>query len=685
MNISSYFDREISWLFFNYRVLQEAKDKSVPLFERIKFLAIYSSNLDEYYRVRVASLRALINLKQNERKKIAFNPEVLLNQISHTVTKQQIEFGRIYKNEILPELNRNNIHIVDERNLNKYQKKQLDNYWNETLKYYIAPTYLVNKRINLFLNNESLYLVNKIIKKNIYEEKSRFRFALIEIPSNHLPRFFFFPQSYGIHKIIFLDDIIKYYLPKIFPKYDIVDSHSIKLTRDAHLYIEDEFTGNLLEKIKTGLNKRTTGVPSRFLYDESMPDETLRFLISYFRLDKNDLVKGARYHNFKDFFTLQNPVKRSMLYSLQLPLPSKHIDKGKPLFSSIRKKDILLHYPYQSYNYVLNFLNEAAKDKKVKEIKITLYRVAEDSLIVKSLIRAVQNGKKVTAFVEIKARFDEELNLFWAKEMIEAGVNVLYSFPGLKVHAKLCLIKRIENRMTQYYSYLCTGNFNEKTSRIYSDFGLFTEDERLTKDIRKIFWFLSKQELFGTTKHILTAPQSLRRGLEQLINNEIKNAKLGLPANIKIKVNNIEDKKMIKKLYKASQSGVKIDMIVRGICCLIPGVTNLSENIKIHSIVDRYLEHGRIFIFYNGGDEKVYLASADLMKRNLSRRIEVAFPIYNNSLKKLLKKIFEIQFNDNVKTRIINEFQDNQYIKHYGTSKIRSQYETYRYLKKMNS
>ncbi|HED07461.1 MAG TPA: polyphosphate kinase 1 [Ignavibacteria bacterium] len=685
MNISIYFNREISWLSFNYRVLQEAKDKTVPLYERIKFLAIYSSNLDEYYRVRISSLRTLINLKRSEHKKLSFNPEVLLNQINYVIKNQQIEFGNIYRNEIIPLLNKRNIFILDDKNLNKHQKKFLDNYFEEVLKDYCAPTFLVNKKINLFLNNDALYLVVKIKKKNIDGRKHRLKYALIEIPSNHLPRFIFFPQYHGRHNFIFLDDIIRYCLPKLFPNHDIFDSYSIKLTRDAELYIEDEFTGNLLEKIKLGLSKRTTGAPSRFLYDKKMPDDFLQFITDYFRLEKNDLVKGAGYHNFNDFFSLQNPIKRSMVYSPQPPLQSKFILGNRSFFNSIRKKDILLHYPYQSYNYVLNFLNEVATDKKVKEIKITLYRVATDSSVVKSLIKAVQNGKKVTVFVEVKARFDEELNLFWAKEMEEAGVNVLYSFPGLKVHAKLCLIKRIENTKTKYYAYLATGNFNEKTAKIYSDFGFFTSDERLIKDMRKIFWFLSKQENLQITKYLLTAPNGLRLGLEALIDNEIANAKKGMPASIKFKMNNIEDKKMIRKLYKASRAGVKIDMIVRGICCLKPGIINLSENIKVYSIVDRYLEHSRVFIFHNGGDEKIYLASADLMKRNLNRRIEVAFPIYSKSLKKIIKKLFDIQYKDNVKSRIINEFQDNQYKKDDADYKLRSQYETYRYLKGMNS
>ena len=684
MNISNYYNREISWLSFNYRVLQEAKDKSVPLFERIKFLAIYSSNLDEYYRVRVASLRTLSNLKRSEYKKLSFNPEVLLNQINYIVTNQQIEFGNIFKNEIIPLLNKSNIFILDEKRINKHQKKFLDNYFEEVLKNYCAPTFLVNKKINLFLNNDALYIVVKIKKKNYDGRKHKFKYALIEIPSSHLPRFIFLPKYRGRHNIIFLDDIIRYCLPKLLPNYDLYGLYSIKLTRDAELYIDDEFTGNLLEKIKSGLSKRETGVPSRFLYDENMPDDFLQFITDYFRLEKNDLVKGGRYHNFKDFFTLQNPTKRSMVYSPHPPLPSKFFSLDKSFFNSIRKKDILLHYPYQSYNYVLNFLNEAAIDKKVKEIKITLYRVATDSSVVKSLIKAVQNGKKVTVFVEVKARFDEELNLFWAKEMEEAGVNVLYSFPGVKVHAKLCLIKRIENRKIKFYAYLATGNFNEKSSKIYSDFGFFTSDERLIKDIRKIFRFLSNHEKHQTTKHLLTAPHYLRSGFEALIENEITNAKNGLPSSIKIKINNLEDKKMIRKLYKASKAGVKIDMIVRGICCLKPGIINLSENIKVYSIVDRYLEHSRIYIFHNGGDEKIYLASADLMKRNLSRRIEVAFPIYNKSLKEMLKKLFDIQVKDNVKSRIINEFQDNQYKRDDTHSKIRSQYETYKYLKEMN-
>lgn len=691
-----FFNRELSWLSFNQRVLQEAKDPGVPLYERIKFLAIFSSNLDEFFRVRVASLRALMNLKKKSQKDLKFDVEKLLDKLHGKVVKLQEEYGSIYVNDLRPELEKNNIFLVDHTQLNPLQRDFVAEIFNAQVVPHIMPMIVAKKKITPFLRNQRLYLAVKLSSKNVRASKKnaesksvpkskRYIYAIVEIPTNHIDRFILLPKVGNNNYIIFLDDVIRLFLPQIFYGYTIHESYAVKLTRDAELYIEDEFAGNLLEKIKKSLAKRGSGAPSRFLYDRSMPVDFLKYLKEALLLTDEDLYPGAKYHNFSDFFGFPNPGIKELNYKDVKPLNSSSIDKFDNIFTAIKRRDFMFYFPYHTYDYVTNTIEAAATDPNVTSIKITQYRVAKDSKIVNSLIKAAHRGKDVTAFVEIKARFDEEINIKSAEEMQKAGVKVLYSMPGLKVHAKMALISRKESGKIKNYAYLSTGNFNEKTARLYTDYGLLTADENLTSEVEKVFEFLETGETGYEYKHLLVAQFGMRRGFTAMIDNEIANVKKGLRGEITLKLNSLEDERMIKKLYEASEAGVKINMIIRGICCAIPGVEGMSQNISGISIVDRFLEHDRVYIFHNNGDEKIYLSSADWMKRNLSRRIEVAFPVNHPKIKKLIMDITAIKLEDNVKARIIDEKQTNEY-KIVTTGKPhRSQYEIYDYLKKLNA
>lgn len=680
-----YKNRDLSWLSFNYRVLQESKDPRVPLYERIKFLAIYSSNLDEFFRVRVAGIRSLINISKSAQKELEFDPSNLLKKISKEINKQQKEYGEIFREIIIPELKKNNVCLIDENKTTDKQKEFISKYFNERIIPQIQPILLVKNKIVPFLRNRRLYLAVILKPKSKVNGKAnpkttRNRYAIVEIPSNHLPRFIDLPSEDENKFIIFLDDIIRFHLKSIFLGYDIIGAYSIKLTRDAELYIDDEFSGNLLEKIERSLLKRNIGAPSRFLYDEKMPKIFLRLLKETFYIENDDLVPGAKYHNFSDFFTFPSPAGNNLFNEPLPPLRHPQLDKYRYLFDAIKKHDFLVHFPYQTYDYVLQFLDQAADDPYVTSIYVTQYRVAKGSEVVSALVKAARRGKKVMVFVELKARFDEESNIHWAEEMKSQGINVLYSFPGLKVHSKLALVKRTVDKSDKYYCYMATGNFNEKTAQLYSDTGLFTSDSRLTKEVKMVFNHLRDTKIKPKFKHLLVAQFNMRKYFVKLIDNEIEYAKKGKKAQITLKMNSLEDKKMISKLYEASNAGVKINLIIRGICCLVPGVLGLSKNIKVISIVDRYLEHSRIFIFHNDGHPKIYAGSADWMRRNLSRRIEVVFPIYDRNLKKEIMDIIHLQLNDNVKARIIDRYDKNNYKKNRIIRLNHSQVDTHKYL-----
>lgn len=681
MRTLPYIHRDISWLSFNYRVLQEAKDPAVPLLERLKFLAIYSSNLDEYFRIRVANLRNLKKVGKKTKAQLDFVPRDLLKEVHAIVNKQQEEFSQIFENQIVPELRKHNIYILRRLDLNAEQKAFVEHYFNNNLLPFVMPVLLVKQRIRPFLANAHLYLAVHLRqrKKPLAESE----YALVKIPSDQLPRFVVLPSNNGRHNIILLDDIVRHSVSLLFPGYDIQDTYSIKLTRDAELYIDDEYSGDLVQKIKSSLSKRQVGPPSRFVYDREMPEHLLMYLKDTFELGKNDMLPEGRYHNNFDFFKFPDFGMKHLKNKPLTPLPHPTLSGDRDVFQVIRRKDQLVHVPYQSYQAVVNFFEQAARDPKVTHIKVILYRVARHSKILEALIEAVKYGKQVSAFVEIKARFDEAANLEWGEKLDRAGIRVHYSFPGVKVHSKLALVRREENGKPKLYGYLSTGNFHEETAQVYSDIGILTADSRLTGEISGVFSFLEnikppKQEF----EHLLVGKFNLRPALYALIDHEIEAAKAGKFARIIIKVNSLEDKAIISKLYEASQAGVKILLIIRGICCLVPGIKGLSENIEVFSIVDRYLEHARVFLFHHSGEEKIYLSSADLMQRNLSFRIETTFPVYDKDLKAEIRALIDLQVNDNVKARIIDPKDQNEYRRNSSDIPVRAQLETYFYFKR---
>lgn len=676
-----YIHRDISWLSFNYRVLQEAKDPAVPLLERLKFLAIYSSNLDEFFRIRVAGIRNLKKVGKKTRAQLDFDPGQVLKDIHKIVNRQQEEFSEIFERQIVPELRKHHIHILRRLDLNEVQKVFVENYFRDNLLPFVMPVLLVKRRIRPFLANAHLYLAVNLRQKK--KPLSNNEYALVKIPSDQLPRFIPLPSSGDRQDIILLDDIVRHSVSWLFPGYEIQDTYSIKLTRDAELYIDDEYSGDLVQKIKSSLQKRQVGPASRFVFDREMPRHLLDYLQDTFDLGKNDMLPEGRYHNNFDFFKFPDFGMSHLKYKALPPLPHPALTDAADPFDVIRQKDQLLHFPYQSYDAVVNFFEKAAEDPHVTHIKVILYRVARRSKILEALMHAVKRGKQVSAFVEIKARFDEAANLEWGEKLEKAGIRVHYSFPGVKVHSKLSLVRRVENGRAKLYAYLGTGNFHEETVKIYSDFGMFTADSRLCVEVSDVFSYLenikSPKQQF---EQLLVGKFNLRPTLYRLIDNEIAAAKRRKPAGMTLKINSLEDKDIIAKLYEASRAGVKIRLIVRGICCLTPGVKHLSENIEVISIVDRFLEHARVFVFHNGGDEHIYLSSADWMERNLSYRIETTFPVYDPELKSEIKALLDLQLNDNVKARIIDREDQNQYRRTGGDIPVRAQLETYFYFKR---
>ncbi|MEM6263452.1 MAG: polyphosphate kinase 1 [Bacteroidota bacterium] len=681
-----FFDRDLSWLGFNYRVLMEARDKSIPVYERLKFLAIFSSNLDEFFSVRVATLRSLSRVKKKRKKELGFSPEEVLERIYETVGKQQEEFGKIFREEILPELASNGIHLLNEIPTDPGQRTYLFDYFEREILPYVQPVILMRGKMVHFLREKALYLAVKLQNKPKASEeeadkpkKRKTRYAIVQIPTHYFPRFTRLPGTEpGTHHVMFLDDVVKLNLHKIFPGFDILSCHSIKLTRDADLQIEDEFSGNLVDKIQKSLSKRQVGLPSRFLYDKSMPKDVVRYLRDTFELSKQDLFPGGQYHNFRDFFGFPNPLS-PQLEAPSLPqLPHQELEQEVSMFDALKKRDYLLHFPYQSYDYVIRFLNEAATDPDVEEIHTTQYRVASNSAVVNALIRAAQYGKKVTVFVEIKARFDEAINLQSAQDMQQAGVKIHYSFPGLKVHAKIAMAIRREADGLQKYAFLSTGNFNEKTARLYADHGLLTANKAITDELTHVFGFLSdRNNQPPRFKQLMVAQFNLRDDLATLIDREIAHHKAGKPAYILIKMNNLEEKGMIDKLYEASQAGVKVELIVRGICCLRPGVPGLSENIRVTRLVDMFLEHARVFVFHNLGADEMYMGSADWMTRNLFRRVEVVFPLHDPALKAEVMEMLELQLADNEKAVTLTSDLENVRLPK-GEPAIRMQEVAYR-------
>lgn len=676
-----YIHRDISWLSFNYRVLQEAKDPNVPLFERIKFLAIYSSNLEEYFKVRVANHRNLARIVNKTKKVLDYDPQEILNKIRDIVAKQQDEFTRIFEEEIIPDLKKLGIRILKRNQLNEEQINYIEDYFNGHLLPFVQPVLLLGKKVKPFLNNGELYL--GIFMKE--KDKDKHRYGIVKIPSEQVSRFIILPPKKNHkHDIIFLDDVVRHQIQFLFPGFEIIDSFSLKTTRDAELYIDDEFSGDLVHKIKKSLAKRKVGITSRMVYDRQTPKHLLNELMEVYGIKAIDLIPEGRYHNNKDFFGFPN---FSLTQHKDQKLPPIHInslEKAESIFDKIRKRDYLIHVPYHSYNSVIKFFEDAAEDPKVTHIKIIQYRVARKSRIMNALIKAVKRGKQVSAFIEVKARFDEEANLRWGEKLEAAGIKVIYSMPGLKVHSKMALVRRIEKETEKIYSYFSTGNFHEDTAKLYSDVGIFTADERLTLEGVQLFKYLETKKVpTKPFKHLLVGQFGFKSKLINLIHNEVANAKKGLPANIFLKMNSLQDKEMIQELYSASQKGVKIVLDIRGICCLVPGIKGISNNIHAFSILDKYLEHSRIFIFHNNGEDNTYISSADWMGRNLHRRVETIVPIYDSKVKNTIIELMTIQLNDNVKSRLLHYKKENEYYDNEESIDVRTQIDSYHYIKRI--
>lgn len=678
-----YINKEISWLAFNARVLQEASDSTVPLFERIKFLGIYSNNLDEFFRVRVATLKRLSKIGPEEKKYVKQDPGKILKKIQHIVLRQHEEFGRIYQ-LILEDLAKYRIYIVDETRLSREQGNFVKAYFRRSVRSKLIP--IMIDQVDQFpdMREQSIYLA---VGLSASGDPSKYEHALIEIPSDVLPRFLLLPKTGRSRHIILLDDVIRYNLSEIFSffTYNRFEAYTVKLTRDAELDIDDDMTQSYIKKISRSLKLRKEGNPVRFIYDAQMPKHLLSVFKTGLKLDDKDaVIPGARYHNFKDFMEFPDFGLNHLKYRQPPPLSHRHIEGRKSLMAAIDERDILLHYPYQSFNYVIDLLREASMDPKVTSIQFTLYRLAKNSSVINALMNAARNGKNVVVVLELQARFDEEANIYWANRLQEEGVRVIYGVPGLKVHAKLGLIERKRKGGIHLYAMIGTGNFNEITARLYGDHILFTAHKGITHDVQRIFEFFKTNYNVSTFKHLIVSPFDLRQKLTKFIKTEIKNAVEGKEAYIFLKLNNLVDTKIIKQLYKASQVGVPVKLIVRGMFSLVPAIPGMSENIEAISIVDKYLEHTRIFVFCDGGNEKMFITSADIMTRNLDHRVEVTCPVYHEDIKQELRRFLDIQWEDNVKARIHDEDMDNTYRSGEAKSRIQAQDKIYEFLAQDN-
>ncbi len=673
--------RDISWLSFNGRVLQEAADDTVPLRERIRFLGIFSNNLDEFFRVRVATLNRMIALGEKGKMHLEINPRLILEEIQEKVLEQQKEFERVW-NEILRELKKEKIFLVTEQKLNRVQQRFVLDYFNEEIRSNVVP--LMMESISDFptLNDKSIYLACTLSKKDKSIAK---KFALVSVPARRLPRFIILPSKQNEKHIILLEDIIRFCLPHIFSffGYDTFSSAIIKVTRDAEIDIDNDVSTSLIQKIEKGLKNRKKGKTVRFVYDKDIDASLLAYLVKRLGFShKDNLIPGGRIHNFKDFIDFPESVfaKKNLRKKPFIHPALKNVSRTTDV---ILQKDILLNFPYHSFDTVIDLLREAAIDPEVVSIKITCYRLAPRSKIINALTNAVRNGKHVTAVLELRARFDEEANLEWKEELEEAGVKVLIGVPDMKVHAKLCLIKKMLNNKPVLYGFVSTGNINERTARVYGDHCLLTADKNIMADVNRIFHYLEQPKMrphfLRACKTIIVSPGGMRAQLLQLIQKEIIAAKNKKPAAITLKLNSLSDEMLITKLYEAAKAGVVINMVVRGIFCMLTENAKFKEVYAI-SIVDEYLEHARVMIFHNSGKEKVFISSADWMVRNIDHRIEAACPIFEKNIQQELKDILQIQLNDNIKARILDNELSNQYVNPRNTKKIRSQLETYNYL-----
>lgn len=674
-----YINREISWLHFNARVLQEAIDPNTPLIERIKFLGIFSNNRDEFFRVRVASLNRLVNIPDTPMKSNNLARETL-EKIQEIVEEQEKLFTQSYYN-IVSELSNHNIFIINEQQLDEEQGTFIKEFYHEELRQYLFPIMLQNFQNFTSLKDGSIYLAIELRdSKQTLEDN----FALVKVPQKSLSRFVILPKKENKEYIILLDDVIRYCLEEIFALfgYDTFNAYTMKITRDAELDIDDDVAKSFLESMSEGLKRRKKGVPVRFVYDGEIPPLLLKKITKKLKISFEDnLRSGGRYHNFKDFMSFPKIGQPNLTYPSFPPLRHKDIARNQSIIALLKRKDIMLHFPYQSFQYVIDFLREASIDPSVTEIKMTFYRAAKYSNVVNALVNAARNGKKVTVFLEIQARFDEEANINLAGKLHDEGVKILPTIPGYKVHSKLICVTRKEGDKEVYYANISTGNFNESTANVYADDSLLTGNQLIAAEVEKVFALMVTRYYPPEFKTLIVSPFHSRNFFIEALEREIENANAGKEAWAIIKVNSLVDKKMIRKLYEASQAGVKLKLIVRGICTLIPGVKGYSENIEVISIIDRFLEHSRIFVFCNNKNNIYFTGSADWMPRNLDHRIEVITPIYDSEIKKELWDILQIQLKDNCKARTSNEHNINYYIETDTDEYTRSQFDTYEYLR----
>ena len=676
--MNSYINRENSWLLFNDRVMQEAEDESVPLIDRIRFIGIYSNNLDEFFRVRYAYVRRISLTGKSGKREFGISATELLEEITDIVITQQLKAQKIL-DKLVDELASQNIFIVDENNVEEFHKEFIQDYYIDK----VSPSLMtiMLDQIDEFpnLKDEAIYLAVEMLRKETDKNKSKF--SLIEIPTKKHGRFIVLPSNGENQYIMLIDDLIRYNLSYIFRffNYDSFKANTIKVTRDAELDIDNDISRSFIDKVSRSIKRRVNSKAVRLVYDSGISNSFLFKLKRLMGVDRFDnIAPGGRYHNKKDYIKFPNLGPEKLEYKKEKSLPIVGFNLTKSLIDQVKNKDYLMYTPYHNFSYVVSFLKEAALDPKVQTIKITLYRVADDSRVINALINAARNGKKVIVQIELRARFDEAANIFWAEKMKHEGIILIFGIRGLKVHSKICLIERKELNEIVRYGFISTGNFNESTARIYTDYTLFTAHQSLLKDVDMIFDFLDANYKINKYKHLIVSPHFTRKEFVKMINNEIAIAKNGGAAYIHMRMNSLVDKKIIENLYEASSAGVTIRLVVRGVCSLIPGVKDLSENIEVISVVDKYLEHPRVYIFGNGGKEKIFISSADLMKRNLDHRVEVTCPILDKSIQQEIRDNFDIIWNDNTKARLFSAKQDNNYRKQKG-NKIRTHFDTREY------
>jgi len=678
---NEYINREISWLHFNDRVLQESADKDVPLIERLRFLGIFSNNLDEFFKVRYATVKRIVDAGKSGKSVLGGQvAKDLLEEITKNVIQLQSKSGRIL-HAIQRELATEQIFIIDETEVQPHQDAFVRDYFSRKVNPELITIILNNLNEFPTLKDTAAYLAVKLLlKDNVMDRK---QYALIEIPKR-LNRFVVLPEEDGKNYIMMVDDVIRYCIRQIFTMFDFQEAsaHMIKITRDAELDMDNDLSKSFIDKISSSVEHRKISNPVRFVYDKRIKMDTLRFLKEKMHIAETDsVIPGGKYHNRRDYMGFPSLGRADLQYAKIKPLPVKDFNLDGSIIEQVALRDYMIYTPYQTYSYVINFLKEAALDPQVKRIKLTVYRLANNSQVAAALINAAKNGKEVTVQIELQARFDEQANIKYANIFQEEGIRLIFGIPGLKVHTKVCFVEREEGDDLKRYGFISTGNFNESTAKIYTDYTLFTTHEGILKEVNKVFDFFDVPYKINKYKHLIVSPHYTKNVFMKLIDEEIANAQAGKEAYVKIKMNSFTSYKMVDKLYAASRAGVKVQMIIRGICCLIPGVEGMSENIEAISVVDKFLEHPRVFIFGNMGNPKVYISSADWMTRNLDYRVEVGCPIYDEDVKQELLDTFEISWKDNTKARVFSDKHDNAY-KDDDKPKVRSQFAVYDYYQK---